>query len=188
MSRSTQACAPTSVRLTRVTWWWYAGASRESVLRSSEQVSTVLQAQVDQGELAGFESPSRYLPSIATQRARQSSLPSPQVLETRLAQAVQGLPLRAQLFAPFLADVAAARSQPLLQAADLEHTSMAMAVDALLIRQGDHWSALLPLTAPKGAGINASRIRAALERDGIARCSVRGYESRVRSTVFRLLA
>ncbi len=144
-----------------------SGASRESVLRSSEQVSKILQTQVDQGELAGFESPSRYLPSTATQRARQSSLPSPQVLETRLAQAVRGLPVRAQLFAPFLADVAAARRQPLLQAADLEHTSMAMAVDALLIRQGDHWSALLPLTAPKGAGINASRIRAALSATGL---------------------
>ena len=144
-----------------------SGASRESVLRSSEQVSKILQTQVDQGELAGFESPSRYLPSTATQRARQSSLPSPQVLETRLAQAVRGLPVRAQLFAPFLADVAAARRQPLLQAADLEHTSMAMAVDALLIRQGDHWSALLPLTAPKGAGINAGRIRAALSATGL---------------------
>jgi len=139
-----------------------SGASRESVLRSSEQVSTILQTQVDQGELAGFETPSRYLPSIATQRARQASLPPPGVLETRLAQAVRGLPVRAQLFAPFLADVAAARRQPLLQAADLAHTSMAMAVDALLVRQGNHWSALLPLTAPKGAGINANRIRAAL--------------------------
>jgi predicted exporter len=143
-----------------------SGASRESVLRSSEQVSTVLQTQVDQGELAGFESPSRYLPSAATQRARQSSLPAPDELETRLAQAVRGLPLRAQLLAPFLADVAAARSQPLLQAADLEQTSMAMAVSALLIRQGDHWSALLPLTAPKGADINAGRIRAALSTAG----------------------
>ncbi|MHB9100917.1 MAG: MMPL family transporter [Sulfuricella sp.] len=144
-----------------------SGASRESVLQSSEQVSTVLQAQVDQGELAGFESPSRYLPSIATQRARQASLPAPAVLETRLAQAVQGLPVRAQLFAPFLADVAAARSQPLLQASDLEQTSMAMAVDALLIRQDRHWSALLPLTAPEGIDINASRIRAALSATGL---------------------
>jgi len=143
-----------------------SGASREAVLRSSEQVSTILQAQVDQGELAGFESPSRYLPSTATQRARQASLPPPAVMETRLAQAVQGLPLRAQLFTPFLADVAVARSQPLLQAADLEQTSMAMAVAALLIQQGDHWSALLPLTAPKSAGINANRIRAALSTAG----------------------
>ena len=143
-----------------------SGASRESVLRSSEQVSTILQTQVDQGELAGFESPSRYLPSAATQRASQASLPSPAVLETGLAQAVQGLPARAQLFTPFLADVAAARSQPLLQAADLEQTSMAMALDALLIQQGHHWSALLPLTAPKGVSINASRIRAALSTTG----------------------
>jgi len=143
------------------------GASRESVLQASEQVSTVLQTQVDQGELAGFESPSRYLPSTTTQRARQDSLPSPAELETRLKQAVQGLPVRAQLFTPFLADVAAARSQPLLQAADLDRTSMAMAVAALLIRQGEHWSALLPLTAPKGVSINASRIRAALGTAGL---------------------
>ncbi|HUW29345.1 MAG TPA: MMPL family transporter [Sulfuriferula sp.] len=144
-----------------------SGASRESVLRSAEQVSTVLQTQVDQGELAGFESPSRYLPSIATQRARQASLPSSAVLETRLAQAVQGLPVRAQLFAPFLADVAAARRQPLLQASDLQQTSMAMAMDALLIRQDRHWSALLPLTAAKGVSINANRIRAALSATGL---------------------
>lgn len=139
-----------------------SGASREAVLQVSEQVSAVLQIQVDQGELAGFESPSRYLPSTATQRARQASLPAPALLEARLAQAVQGLPVQAQRLAPFLADVAAARSQPLLQASDLEQTSMSMAVDALLIRQDRHWSALLPLTAPEGAGIDASRIRAAL--------------------------
>lgn len=145
-----------------------SGASQESVLQSSEQVSTVLQTQVDQGELAGFESPSRYLPSIATQRARQASLPHSTELETRLAQAVQGLPVRAQLFAPFLADVAAARSQPLLQASDLEQTSMAMALDALLIQRDRHWSVLLPLTAPEGVSINASRIRAALSATGLS--------------------
>ncbi|MHB1249011.1 MAG: MMPL family transporter, partial [Polaromonas sp.] len=144
-----------------------SGASRESVLSASEQVSTLLQTQVDQGELARFESPSRYLPSIATQRARQASLPPPELLETRLAQAVQGLPVRAQLFTPFLADVAAARSQPLLQAADLEQTSMAMALAALLFQQDHHWTALLPLTAPSGTSINASNIRAALASTGL---------------------
>ncbi len=144
-----------------------SGASQETVLRSSEQVSTILQTQVDQGELAGFESPSRYLPSTAMQRARQASLPSPAVLETRLAQAVQGLPVRAQLFTPFIADIAAARSQPLLQGVDLEQTSMAMAVDALLIQQDHHWSASLPLTAPENASINANRIRVALNDTGL---------------------
>lgn len=139
-----------------------SGDSRESVLSDSEQVSAILQTQIDQGQLASFESPSRYLPSDATQRARQASLPSGEDLETRLNEAVRDLPVRASLFKPFLADVAAARQQPLLETADLEQTSMAMAVDALLIQQKDHWSALLPLTAPKGLGINAGKIRAAL--------------------------
>ncbi len=144
-----------------------SGASEEAVLRSSERVSAILQIQVDRGELAGFESPSRYLPSIAMQRARQASLPSPAELQPRLAQAVRGLPVRAQLFAPFLSDIAAARSQPLLQRADLAQTSMAMAVEALLIRQGGHWSALLPLTASKDADIDAGRIRASLSDAGL---------------------
>ena len=140
-----------------------SGNSRESVLTASDQVSALLQLQVDQGELAGFESPSRYLPSLATQRARQASLPAPDELQARLAQAVNGLPVRAPLFAPFLADVQASRSQQALQPGDLENTSMAMAVDALLLQQSrGGWTALLPLKAPEGAGIKADRIRAAL--------------------------
>ena len=144
-----------------------SGPSREAVLHASEQVSSVLQTQVDQGELAGFESPARYLPSAATQRARQASLPPSDVLETRIAQAVQGLPVRTQLFAPFVADVAAARTQPLLQAADLERTSIAMAVEAMLMERNQQWNALLPLTAPAGAGIRADKIRAALSTLGL---------------------
>lgn len=140
-----------------------SGTSQESVLRAAERVSTLLQAHVEQGQLAGFESPSRYLPSVTTQRERQASLPPRPVLETRLAQAVQGLPVRAQLFTPFLDDTAAARSQRLLQAADLQQTSMAMAVDALLIRQHGQWRALLPLTAPEGGSIDANPIRTALK-------------------------
>ena len=139
-----------------------SGASREAVLRAAEQASTLLQAQVERGELAGFESPSRYLPSVATQRARQQSLPPRPVLEARLARAVQGLPVRAELFAPFLDDAEAARTQPILQASDLQRTSMAMAVDALLLQQGTHWRALLPLTAPADHDIDARAIRAAL--------------------------
>jgi predicted exporter len=139
-----------------------SGADQESVLHAAERVSTLLQTLVEQGVLAGFESPSRYFPSTATQRARQESLPARSILETRLALAVQGLPVRAPLFTPFLDDVDAARSQPLLQASDLQRTSMAMAVDALLIQQHGQWRGLLPLTAPEGGDINAAPIRAAL--------------------------
>ena len=145
-----------------------SGATQESVLRASEQVSDVLQSQVDQGELGGFETPSRYLPSVAMQRARQASLPDTAVLEARLEEAVRGLPIRAQRLQPFMNDVAIARKQSLLQASDLEHTSMSIAVDALLIRQGDHWRALLPLTAAPGANIHAQHIRRALHTAGLS--------------------
>ena len=145
-----------------------SGESQESVLQSAEQVSRILQTQVDQGALAGFESPSRYLPSLAAQHARQGSLPEAAVLKSRFQQAVQGLPVHTQVFEVFLSDVEAARRQHLLQAADLEKTSMAMAVDALLIRQADHWSALLPLTAPEGGVINASLIHTALSASALS--------------------
>ncbi|MBA3594951.1 MAG: MMPL family transporter [Polaromonas sp.] len=144
-----------------------SGSSREAVLHTAGQVSSVLQTQVDQGRLAGFESPSRYLPSQATQQARQSSLPATALLQARLAQAVEGLPVRAQLFAPFLADVEATRNGPLLQPGDLAQTSMAMAVDALLLQQARGWTALLPLRAPEGGDINAGELRAALGVTGL---------------------
>lgn len=145
-----------------------SGPDRESVLRSSEKISLVLQTQVENGELARFESPSRYLPSIAAQRARQASLPPAALLEGQLAKAVQGLPIRPELFRPFLGDAETARSMPLLETADLKNTSMAMAVDALLIQQRQHWSALLPLTAPEKGEINPARLRSALEATRLA--------------------
>jgi len=139
-----------------------SAGSQEAVLQTAERVSGVLQAQVERGQIAGFDSPSRYLPSLAAQSARQASLPPPEQLQPRLARAVQGLPVRAEIFAPFLADVAAARGRPPLQPADLEKTSMAMGLDALLLGKAGRWNALLPLTAPKGGNIQAADIRAAL--------------------------
>ena len=139
-----------------------SGNDQESVLQTSEQVSLVLQKQVDLGNIASFESPSRYLPSTLSQRARQASLPPPAVLQTRLAQATQDLPVKPDLFAPFISDVGLASKQSLLQAEDLESTSMAMAVDALLIEQSTDWTALLPLTASEGSEIDADKIRSAL--------------------------
>jgi predicted exporter len=138
------------------------GKSRESVLQTSEQVSTLLQQQIKEGTIASFETPSRYLPSEATQKARQASLPIATELNKKLIQATKNLPVKASLFAPFLADVESARRHPRIQASQLEKTSMAMAIDALLLQKDERWSALLPLTAPKDIEINASKIQQVL--------------------------
>lgn len=144
-----------------------SGATREAVLQSSERVGAALQALVDRGELAGFDSPSHYLPSTAMQQARQASLPPPDVLRARLAQAVQGLPVKPDTFAPFIADVAAARSQPLIQPRDLANTSMVLAVQGLLIEHDRGWSALLSLRSLPGRAIEGPRVHATLEEAGI---------------------
>lgn len=136
-----------------------SGNSREAVLQSSEKVEKLLTAEVQAGTIASFESPSRFLPSEATQRARQASLPDPEILKKRLAAAVDTLPIKAERLSPFIEDIARAHQQGLINNSTLNNTSMAMALEALLIDDGEKWTALLPLTAPKNTDINADKIQ-----------------------------
>ena len=120
----------------------------ETALQRAESVSAQLQGLVDAGEIGGFESPSLYLPSQARQLERRAALPEPGELRERLAAATVGLPLPAERLSPFLDDISTARASGPLTRADLDGTSFAMAVDSLLMRQGEQWTALLPLRAP----------------------------------------
>lgn len=143
-------------------------ADADTALQRAESVSTQLQALVDAGEIGGFESPSLYLPSQARQLERRAALPDPRELRERLAAATTGLPLPAGRLAPFLDDISAARARAPLTRADLDGTSFAMAVDSLLLRQGEQWTALLPLRAPAAGGhakeIDPAAVRRALDR------------------------
>ncbi|WP_175910613.1 MULTISPECIES: MMPL family transporter [unclassified Burkholderia] len=152
--------------------------TEQAALERAEQVAAQLQPLVDRGTLAGFESPARYLPSDAAQRARQASLPDADVLAARMRAAVANQPIsvRPELFAPFIADVEAARHAPPITRADLRGTSMALAVDALLTERAGRWSAMLPLRAPDAArsasaasapALDAAPIRAAVARAGV---------------------
>ncbi|KVX94890.1 MMPL family transporter [Burkholderia ubonensis] len=153
--------------------------SEQAALEGAERVAAQLQPLVEHGALAGFENPARYLPSDAAQRARQASLPDTGTLAARLRAAVahQPITVKPDLFAPFVADVDAARHAPLLTRADLRGTSMALAVDALLTERAGRWSAMLPLRAPDAAraahtaqaapSLDAAPIRAAVARAGV---------------------
>lgn len=151
------------------------GKTGEDTLQAVEKVTVQLDALVEQGKLAAFETPSRYLPSLAMQRARMASLPAADVLKQRLDQAVQGLPFNVSVLAPFVASVnqlAQAASGPesmekrLLTRKDLVGTSMALATDSLLIERENGASGLLPLTA-SGNGIDAAMIHAALQKSRV---------------------
>jgi predicted exporter len=141
------------------------GPSLDAALRSAENAGVTLERLMDEKLIGGFDSPARYLPSAARQRARLASLPDPQRLRDDLRIATTGLALDSDDLSPFRDDVAAARSGALVTAADLRGTSLAAAFDALLLPQQQSWIALLPLHAVAGAptaDIDTQRVAAAL--------------------------
>lgn len=123
------------------------GADAEAALRASERVAARLAPLVAAGNLGGFDTPARYLPSAATQRARLESIPPTAELRQRLQLAARDLPLNATRLEPFIAEAEAARRAPPLARADLTGTSLAPAVDGMLVQSGATWQALLPLRA-----------------------------------------
>lgn len=133
------------------------------VLAATEAAGARLDALVDAGVLAGYESPARLLPSPATQKARRDALPDAATLNARLAEATVDGPLPAARLGGFVTDVQAARQQPLLTRASLRGTPLYAALDALLVPGSGArpWRALLSLQA--GAQpIDAARLRSAL--------------------------
>jgi predicted exporter len=124
---------------------------QEAALEAAERLIEALTKLTGQGALAGLDSPSRYLPSLAMQRRRQQALPVPATLQIELDAAVDGMPFQPGLFAPFVAAVGTARSAQPITRTDLDGTSLSLKLDALLSRRGDEWVATLPLrgvTAP----------------------------------------
>jgi predicted exporter len=141
------------------------GADLQAVLRGAERAQSALERLVSAGVIGDFDSPAGYLPSLATQQLRREALPEEAVLRRDLAAAAADLDLDAAQLAPFVADVAAARRAPLVTVEDLHGTSLAAGFDALVMRHGDRWSALLPLHAPDGAAtpdIDVARVTAEL--------------------------
>ncbi|GAA6143097.1 MMPL family transporter [Hydrogenophaga sp. 5NK40-0174] len=138
-------------------------ASEQKVLEQAEDVGRRLVALQDKGQIGGFDTPVRFLPSQRTQQVRQAAIPDEATLRTRLDEALDGLPVSAARLEPFIEAVQQARSAPLLSRQSLEGTGLGLAVEALLSGQGEHWQAVLPLRpAQNPAGIDAEGLRQAL--------------------------
>lgn len=136
-------------------------ADAQVALEKAEKLGSVLERAKERGLLEGFDTPAAYLPSRASQRARQAAIPDADTLRRNLAEAVTGMPFRAGVFEPFLADTAAARRQPLIDRAALEGTSLALKVDSLLAKRGDEWAAMLPLRGVQDAAALQREVAAA---------------------------
>ncbi len=121
------------------------GVDQEATLQVAESVGRVLDAEARQGMLAGYESPALYLPSQATQRARQEAIPDEPVLRRALSRAAEGLPFRGGIFEDFIEQTQRAKNGNLLSRADLQATALASQVDSLLVNRRGAWYAMLPL-------------------------------------------
>ena len=114
----------------------------QGVLALSERLQSTADALVARHAVDAIELPSRYLPSEAVQRTRQQRLPDRATLERALAEAEQGMPFQAALFAPFVADVQKARALPPLTAERFAMSPLGQRVSAMLMPRGDHWVGL----------------------------------------------
>jgi len=124
-------------------------ADEAQALQRAEQASARLDTLVAAGLLAGYETPTRLLPSAAVQAARQAALPDAATLRARLQQAAAGGPLPAERLEPFIAEVQAQRSAKPVTRADYEGTPLASALQAQLVpgTAGRPWTVLLSLRA-----------------------------------------
>ncbi len=144
-----------------------SAGSAEGALEGAEQVAAKLQPLVAAGDIAGFDSPARYLPSLRTQKSRQDALPPPAELKARFLASTEALPIRSAEFNGFLDDVEAARHLPLATRHELQGAGLASGVDALLVQNGDRWHALVPLEAmhqgPQAFSINVVRMESVMK-------------------------
>lgn len=116
--------------------------SADGVLKLSERITPQIDALIARQAADAVELPSRYLPSIATQRARQAKLPNAATLQTALAQAERDLPFRKGLFAPFVADVETARTLPPLTPAQFGKSPLGARLQAMLLQHDGQWIGL----------------------------------------------
>ena len=122
-----------------------SGKDQEAALQAAERAGQRLDRLVDAGVIGGYDSPARFLPSLATQAERRRALPNPDELRQRLVPALADLPLAADKLTPFINEIDAARQAPELTRQDLIGSNLALAVDSLMLQRATDWSVLLPL-------------------------------------------
>lgn len=141
--------------------------SAQGVLQLSEKVAPQIRTLEKKGALADAELPSRYLPSIATQRARQARLPDRAQLTRIVDKASAGLPFRKGLFEPFIDDVEAARHAPPVTPHDFAGSPLGQRLNSMLVRQGSRWVGLATLS-----GVDDPAAFAALSKQTDGRVSL----------------
>ncbi|OUI86487.1 hypothetical protein HC62_06560 [Acetobacter tropicalis] len=120
-----------------------SGLSAQAVLEQEEALEQVWAGLRQQHALAGVQDAARFLPSIRMQTARMNALPAPEVLRAEIAEAQKTFPFKADAFAPFLHDVALARTLSPLSPQDMTGTPLEAALSPLLFEREGRWFGLV---------------------------------------------
>ena len=150
-------------------------AGTDGVLALSERISPQVDKWISEKIVDDIELPSRYLPSLATQQARQARLPDRAALQAALADAEKDTDFEPGLFLPFLDDVEKARGLPLLTPKAFATSLLGARLDTMLSERDGHVlglatlsgvhdaSALANAAAQLGNGVRLLDLKAASE-------------------------
>lgn len=126
-----------------------SGDDAETVLQQAETLMPALEEVRLAGGITGFDTPSRYLPSLARQAERQADLPPASDLAAAMVNAQTDLPFKSGLFEPFLQAIEESRTLPPLDGEggfDLfEKTPLGAKLDQLLLRADNRWYGFVPI-------------------------------------------
>lgn len=132
----------------------------DGVLALSENITPQVEAWVAAKQVDDIELPSRYLPSLATQRTRQEKLPARATLAQALVDAQRDGGFASdmftpEMFEPFLDDVESARKLPLLTPAVFAASPIGGRLGAMLSERDGHWLGIATLSGVHDASVLA---------------------------------
>jgi len=127
-------------------------ADDEELLALSERIDPQVDKWKEAAIVDDVELPSRYLPSLATQRARQAKLPDRATLDAALSAAQNDLPFQPGLFAPFVDGVEKARALPPLTPQAFSASPLGARLQAMLTQRDGRSVALATLSGVHDAG------------------------------------
>lgn len=154
----------------------FPAPDQELALQGAEALGARLRPLIEQGVIAGFNSPAFVLPSKQAQEARQQAIPEAPILKANLQAALENTPLKIERLGGFLADAQSTRQRAPLVRADLDGTSSSLLVDSLLVKREHDYLVLLPLRARgdgvEGEPVDLTRVEQALGESGVKGATV----------------
>jgi len=133
-------------------------ADADGVLALSEKISSQAEQWIAGKWVDDIELPSRYLPSLATQKARQAKLPDRATLQAALDRATQDGEFQPDLFAPFVDDVETARKLPLLTPKVFGASLLGARLNAMLVERDGSALGLATLSGVRDAAALAKAV------------------------------